>query len=149
MTYRLERRQVVPRPLDETFAFYQDPRNLAQITPRWLHFRMVSTESLTMRRGLRVHYRIRPFGFPQRWTSEITEYDPPHRFVDEQVVGPYRSWRHEHMFRAAGGGTEIIDVIEYTLPFGVLGRAAHALLIARQLRAIFDYRMRVVAATLR
>ena len=149
MTYRLERRQVVPRPLEETFAFYADPRNLAHITPRWLHFRMLCGEALTMRRGLRVHYRIRPLGFPQRWTSEITEYDPPHRFVDEQVLGPYRTWRHIHEFRAVGGGTEIIDVVEYELPLGAVGRAAHALFVARQLRAIFAHRARVIAETLR
>jgi ligand-binding SRPBCC domain-containing protein len=147
--YRLERRQVVPRPLHETFAFYQDPRNLVHITPRWLHFRMVCGEALTMRRGLRVDYRIRPLGFPQRWTSEITEYDPPRCFVDEQVLGPYRSWRHVHKFRAVGGGTEIIDVVEYELPFGAVGRVAHTLVVARQLRAIFAHRARVVAEMLR
>src|SRR5690606_29899362 len=75
-TYRLERRQVVSRPLEQAFAFYEQPRNLCRITPRWLQFRMVSGEALSMRRGLRIHYRIRPLGVPQRWTSEITEYDP-------------------------------------------------------------------------
>lgn len=148
-TYRIERRQVVPRPPEETFAFYEQPRNLGRITPRWLKFRMVCGEALTMRRGLRIHYRIHPLGFPQRWTSEITEYDPPRRFVDEQVVGPYRRWRHIHEFRPVGNGTEIIDVVEYELPFGRLGRLAHALFVARQLRTIFDYRERIVAEMMR
>lgn len=147
--YRIERRQVVSRPLEETFAFYETPRNLCRITPRWLKFRMMAGEAVTMRRGLRVHYRIRPLGLPQRWTSEITEYDPPHRFVDEQVRGPYRRWRHVHEFRPVGAATEIVDVVEYEMPFGVLGRLIHAVVVGRQLRAIFDFRARAVAELMR
>ena len=145
MQFTIERRQVVPMPLAETFAFYAEPRNLARITPRWLHFRMVCGESLTMRKGLRIHYRIRPFGIPQRWTSEITEFDPPHRFVDEQIEGPYRSWRHVHEFREVAGGTEIFDRVAYELPLGPLGRIAHALVVRRQLQSIFGYRERTIA----
>jgi ligand-binding SRPBCC domain-containing protein len=87
---------------------------------------------------------VRPLGFPQRWTSEITEWDPPAKFVDEQRKGPYRSWHHEHTFRAVDGGTEIRDRVEYALPFGPLGRIAHAALVRRQLEAIFDHREEVV-----
>ena len=147
--HRIERRQVVSRPLEETFAFYQEPRNLGRITPRWLRFRMVCGEALKMRRGVRIHYRIHPFGVPQRWTSEITEYEPPFRFVDEQVVGPYKRWRHVHEFRPVGGGTEIVDVVEYELPLGALGRLMHTLVVARQLRRIFNYRERVIGEMLR
>ncbi len=147
--HRIERRQVVARSLEETFAFYAQPRNLGRITPRWLRFRLVCGEALTMRRGLRIHYRIHPFGFPQRWTSEITEYDPPFRFVDEQVVGPYKRWRHVHEFRALGDATEIVDTVEYELPLGRLGRLAHSLIVGRQLRTIFDYRERIVAEMMR
>jgi ligand-binding SRPBCC domain-containing protein len=157
----LERRQRVARPLAEVFAFYSDPRNLARITPGWLGFRIVGYDvpagpegsaqagvAPAMRRGLRIEYRVRPLGVPQRWVSEITEWEPPARFVDEQVVGPYRRWRHEHGFRAVNGGTEITDRVEYALPFGPLGRVVERLLVARQLRAIFDHRARVVDETL-
>jgi ligand-binding SRPBCC domain-containing protein len=147
--YVLDRTQFVPVPLDRTFEFYAEPRNLARITPKWLGFRIVGfddgeTADATMRRGLRIHYRVKPLGFPQRWTSEITEWDPPGKFVDEQRAGPYRSWHHEHTFRAVDGGTEIRDRVEYALPFGPLGRIAHALLVRRQLEAIFDHREEVV-----
>ncbi len=143
MTCVLERKTRVRRPLEETFRFFAAPRNLAEITPGWLAFRLLDTGDLEMRRGLRLHYRIRPLGFPQRWTSEITVWDPPHRFVDEQVEGPYRAWRHTHEFRALpDGGTEVRDRVEYELPFGLIGRLAHALLVKHQLRAIFDYRAR-------
>lgn len=143
MTYVLERTTRVRRPLEETFRFFADPRNLAEITPGWLAFRLIGSGDFEMRRGLRLHYRIRPLGFPQRWTSEITVWDPPHRFVDEQVEGPYREWRHTHAFHALpDGGTEVRDRVDYALPFGPLGRIAHALLVKHQLRAIFDYRAR-------
>jgi ligand-binding SRPBCC domain-containing protein len=139
----LNRVQSVPRPHEEVFAFFSDPDNLARITPPWLGFRM-RTPRQEMRQGLRIAYRIRPLGVPQRWRSEITLWDPPHRFVDEQVRGPYRSWHHLHEFHAVDGGTEIRDTVRYTLPLGPLGRLAHALVVRRQLESIFAYRARVI-----
>jgi len=139
----LSRRQLVPRPLDEVFGFFSNPANLARITPPWLGFRMV-TPLQEMREGLLIDYRIRPLGIPQRWRSAITLWDPPNRFVDEQVVGPYRSWHHLHEFLAVEDGTEIRDVVRYALPLGPLGRLAHALMVRRQLESIFAYRERVI-----
>jgi ligand-binding SRPBCC domain-containing protein len=146
--YHLRRRQVVELPLSDVFQFHADPRNLARITPAWLSFRIVNEGELVMAQGLRIDYRIRPLGFPQRWTSLITEWDPPHRFVDEQLTGPYRRWHHLHEFRAVADGTEIADHVTYALPFGPLGRMAHWLFVARQLRAIFDHRERAVRRAL-
>ncbi len=143
--YRLERRQRVPRPIDEVFPFYADPRNLARLTPPWLEFRLVSAGELAIRPGLRIDYSIRALGVRRRWTSEITVWQPPVRFVDEQVRGPYRSWHHLHEFWQIRTGTEIRDVVTYRLPFGLLGRLAHALLVRRRLEEIFAYRERVVA----
>lgn len=139
MEYTLHRVQQVATPLDETFEFFARPGNLARITPPWLAFTMVSDEA-DMRQGLRIEYRIRPLGIPQKWVSEITAYDPPHRFVDEQRSGPYARWHHEHRFRAVNGATEVTDTVTYALPFGPLGRLAHALFVRRQLEAIFAYR---------
>ena len=112
MEYTLHRVQRVPTPLDRTFDFFSRPENLARITPPWLGFRMVSSD-VAMRAGLRIEYRVKPLGFPQPWLSEITLYEPPHRFVDEQVRGPYRRWHHDHRFRAADGGTEVTDTVTY------------------------------------
>ena len=139
MQYTLHRVQTVASPMDATFDFFSRPENLGRITPPWLDFRMVSDDA-DMREGLRIEYRVRPLGFPQKWVSEITAYEPPHRFVDEQVVGPYKSWHHEHRFRAVDGGTEVTDTVTYALPFGPLGRLVHWLLVRRQLESIFDYR---------
>jgi len=141
--FNVERTQRVPRSLDEVFAFFAAPGNLARITPSWLGFQIV-TPDVEMRQGLTIEYRIRPLGLPQRWVSEITLWDPPRRFVDEQRRGPYRRWRHLHEFRAVEGGTEIRDRVTYELPLGPLGRVAHALFVRRQLEAIFAYRERVV-----
>ena len=139
MEYTLHRTQWVPVPLQDTFDFFSRPENLGKITPPWLGFRMVSDDA-DMREGLIIEYRVKPLGFPQKWVSEITAYDPPHRFVDEQRHGPYRKWHHEHRFRAADDGTEIIDTVTYALPFGPLGRLAHTLFVRRQLESIFRYR---------
>ena len=142
--YRLARSLFVPRPLDQVFPFFAEPRNLARITPPWLGFRIVTDGDLTMRQGLEISYRIHPLGIPQRWTSRISVWDPPQRFVDEQLRGPYRDWHHLHEFREVAGGTEIRDEVTYELPFGVLGRIAHRLIVRRQLESIFDHRERVV-----
>jgi ligand-binding SRPBCC domain-containing protein len=142
--YRLARSLFVPRPLDQVFPFFAEPRNLARITPPWLGFRIVTDGDLTMRQGLEISYRIHPLGLPQRWTSRISVWDPPQRFVDEQLRGPYRDWHHLHEFREVAGGTEIRDEVTYELPFGALGRIAHRLIVRRQLESIFDHRERVV-----
>ncbi len=144
--YALARKQVVPAPLDDVFAFFAEPRNLARITPPWLKFQLVEPRNPVMATGLRLRYRIRPFGVPQTWVSEITEYRPGEYFVDEQRRGPYREWRHAHVFLPQGNATVVMDTVDYALPFGVLGRLVHALVVRRQLEGIFDYRDAAIRA---
>ncbi len=145
--YTLSTKQRVARPLDTVFAFYAEPRNLARLTPPSLGFRLVDPSEPVMARGLRLTYRIRPLGIPMTWVSEITEYDPPHWFADEQRRGPYAYWHHEHTFRAVDGGTEVADEVTYGLPFGPVGRLVHALVVRRQLAAIFSFRETAVRET--
>lgn len=181
-TYLLHRIVVVPRPLEEVFAFFADPGNLARITPPWLAFEMVGwrdpsppamatgspsgsvqdaagmegpegaretspafasrpTDRPIMAEGLQLDYEVRPLLVPQRWTSVITVWEPPNRFTDEQLRGPYSLWRHEHMFAPEAGGTRVEDRVEYALPFGGIGRLAHMLLVRHQLRRIFEFRL--------
>ncbi len=135
---------VVPLPLEQVFAVFEDPRNLASITPPWLNFSIKSAD-IQLRRGAEIDYTIRWAGVPLSWKTLITEYDPPRLFVDEQARGPYKMWRHRHSFRAIDEGTEIWDRVDYALPFGILGRAAHALLVRRQLQGIFTYRQEALA----
>jgi len=144
----LERRQWLPLALDQTFAFFAEPENLPRITPPWLGFRILTPRPLRMARGLRIDYRVRVLGVPVRWRSLISVYDPPHRFCDVQLAGPYRRWEHTHRFQAEGGGTLVHDRVVYDPPLGPLGGALDALLIRRQLDAIFGYRRERIAALL-
>ena len=98
--------------------------------------------------GSLIEYRLRVRGLPMRWSSEISEWDPPHRFVDTQLRGPYALWRHQHIFVPEGGGTRIIDDVEYALPFGILGRVVHALIVRRDVESIFDFRRHRLAELL-
>lgn len=147
--YILECEMSAPLSVREAFEIFEDPYNLAKITPPWLNFRITSDGKLEMRRGAEITYRIRWAGIPLSWKTAITEYEPPFFFVDEQARGPYRYWRHRHTFRPTEGGTIVGDRVEYALPFGWLGRIVHALFLRRQLRQIFAYRQKALAALMR
>ena len=119
-TYQLIREQWVPQPLEEAFAFFSRPENLQAITPGWLDFRIYRVEN-ELHTGSLIEYRLRWHGIPMRWTSEITDWSPPDRFIDNQIRGPYARWHHEHRFTAENGGTRIRDEVQYALPFGIAG----------------------------
>src|SRR5262249_37322421 len=107
--FRLSAALVVPGPIDDVFAFFADAGHLEAITPPWLRFRVLRVAPPAVRRGTLIDYALRLHGLPLRWRSEISAWEPPHRFVDEQRRGPYRRWHHEHTFRAVAGGTEVRD----------------------------------------
>ena len=137
-----------PVPLARVFEFFEDARNLEKITPPWLNFRIVNPDGIRMRAGAEIDYVIRWMGVPMKWKTVIAEYDPPHRFVDEQARGPYSLWHHEHTFEETAGGVLIRDRVDYRLPLGWAGRIAHAVLVKRQLLEIFRYRQRTIAQIL-
>lgn len=147
-TYTLQRRQFFPRPRDEVFPFFADAGNLQAITPQFLHFEYLTPLPVEMRPGTLIDYRIRLLGLPMRWRTRIDEFDPPRRFVDVQLRGPYRMWHHTHEFREVEGGTLMIDLVRYQMPLGPLGRLVHLLLVRRLLDQIFDYRRRTLAERL-
>jgi ligand-binding SRPBCC domain-containing protein len=144
----LQREQWIPRPLDDVFAFFSDAKNLGAITPPWLGFRILIPEPIVMRSGAKIVYMLRWHGFPVRWVTEITRWDPPTGFDDVQLKGPYSLWHHNHSFQPIDGGTLICDTVRYALPFGLLGRLAHACVVKAELDAIFDYRARKVSELL-
>lgn len=132
----------VPRGREETFAFFSDAHNLERITPRFLKFRVLTPAPIELREGVLIDYALRVRGVPLRWRSEITVWDPPHRFVDRQVRGPYRRWVHEHRFVSLDGGETLVeDRVEYAVPGG---RLVHALFVKRDVQAIFAYRTAVL-----
>ena len=143
----LEREQWVPRSVEETFDLYADAFALESITPPWLGFRVTTPRPLEVSAGTYIDYRLRLHGVPVTWRSEITLWNPPHEFIDEQVSGPYRSWHHTHRFEAEGEGTRILDGVRYELPLGPVGRVGLPL-VRRDLRRIFDYRRDAVARLL-
>jgi ligand-binding SRPBCC domain-containing protein len=143
--YRLERSQVVQRTLAEVFAFFADPSNLQQLTPAFLGFRILTPLPIVMREGTVIDYRLRVRGLPLRWRTVIERYEPMREFVDVQVRGPYRVWRHTHEFREVRGGTEVRDLVEYSLPLGVVGQVVHEVVVRRDLDRIFAYRQSVIA----
>ena len=136
----LEREQILPAGIDQTFAFFADASNLEALTPPWLHFRIVGTGEIEMAEGALIEYRLRLHGVPIRWRTRIEEWCPTERFVDRQISGPYELWHHTHTFRERDGATEMRDLVCYRLPFGPLGEIGHRLLVRRDLERIFDYR---------
>jgi len=145
--YVLERETIVPRPLAEVFAFFSEAGNLEKITPPWLSFRILTPLPIRMERGTNIAYELRLRGLRLRWLTRIEQWNPPHEFVDVQVKGPYKLWRHTHRFAEVEGGTRVTDRIQYALPFGPVGRLGHWL-VARDLAKIFDYRERRVRSLL-
>lgn len=131
----------LPRPREEVFPFFADAHNLERITPPLLRFRIVTPDPIEMRTGTLIDYRMRIRGLPVRWRSEITVWDPPHRFVDEQRRGPYRVWIHEHTFDEHDGGTLCHDRVRYAHLGGSL---VHRFLVRPDIEKIFEHRREVL-----
>jgi ligand-binding SRPBCC domain-containing protein len=131
----------LPRPVDEVFPFFADIYNLERLTPPFLKFSVITPAPVAMAAGARIRYRLRLHGIPISWESEITAWEPPHRFVDEQRSGPYRKWKHEHRFVERDGGTDVTDHVDYAVLGGSL---INSLLVAPDVRKIFAYRTRVL-----
>jgi ligand-binding SRPBCC domain-containing protein len=139
---RLHRETSVNAPLGETFAFFADAANLERLTPSWLRFSIETPLPIAMQAGTTIRYGIRVHGIPIRWVSVIEVWEPGERFVDRQLRGPYRWWRHEHIFRGDGARTRVIDDVEYAPPVAWLAGP----FVRRDVERIFDYRQRTLAA---
>ena len=138
--HTLDAEMWLPLAIDKVFAFFSDAHNLEQLTPSYVHFEVLTPRPIEMRAGVRLDYRLRIRGVPIRWGSEITIWEPPHLFVDEQRRGPYRFWVHRHEFADKDGGTLVRDHVDY-MPRGWLcAPLINRLVVAPDLKAIFDYR---------
>ena len=144
MTYELDRTALIPAPRDKVFSFFEDPNNLYKLTPEELGLQITHLDDLPVRRDFRIEYTIKWLFVRLKWVTRITQYEPPELFADIQEEGPYQSWRHEHFFEEAGDQTIMRDHVQYELPFGILGSVAHRVLVADQLRQIFDYRAHAI-----
>ena len=145
----LRREQRLSGTPDEVFEFFAQPRNLEPMTPPLLRFRVVTPEPIAMGQGTLIRYRLRVHGLPVGWLTEITEWAPPYRFVDEQIKGPYALWHHTHTFEPTGDGDTLMrDVVRYRIGFGPLGSLADRLIVRRDVEKIFDFRARRIPALL-
>lgn len=145
----LERRAWLPRPRAEVFAFFAGPRNLELVNPPAVRLAWVTPPPPLLSAGAVFTFSLRLAGVPVRWRAFIREFDPPFRFVDVQLLGPFARWEHRHRFVAGpleeGSGPEgtwVEDRVTYRLPLGAAGRLAHALGVRRRLAALFDHRER-------
>jgi ligand-binding SRPBCC domain-containing protein len=134
--------QWLPRPLVELFPFFADAANLERITPPWLGFHILTPPPIEMRPGALIDYRLRVRGIPLRWRTRIAVWEPPGRFVDEQVRGPYRRWVHEHTFVERDGGALCRDSVRYAVPGGEL---VHRWLVRPDVERIFAWRQQALA----
>ena len=133
--------QTVPLPLEKCWAFFSTPQNLRHITPPYLGFSDINASNTSMYAGQIIMHKIRPFSWlPMDWITEITHVNEPFYFIDEQRLGPYKFWHHEHHFEKVDKGTLITDKIYYKLYGGIIGRAINKLKIKEDLEAIFLYR---------
>jgi ligand-binding SRPBCC domain-containing protein len=146
----LERTQRLEVPAELAFEFYAQASNLEAITPPWLGFRMITPGRIQMRAGALIDYRLKLHGVPVRWRTRIETWEPPVRFVDMQLRGPYALWEHTHTFTREGDGGAVLigDRVRYALPLGPLGGLAHAAFVRRDLERIFNYRAKAVAGLL-
>ncbi len=139
--FTLETTTRISAPIDEVWPFFSNARNLERLTPAFLEFEVLTPDPIEMEVGTRIDYKLRIRGLPIRWQSEITAWEPQHRFVDEQRRGPYKAWIHEHTFEAEGDATIARDFVQYD---HVGGRLANRLMVGPDVRRIFAYREKVL-----
>lgn len=129
---------IIERPIEEVFSFFSRAENLEKITPPWLHFNIVTPTPISMEKGALIDYRLKLHGIPIKWRTEIESWQPPHRFVDQQLRGPYKKWFHEHTFESLGPNRTLAkDNVHYIPRFGSL---VHKYFIRPDLEKIFGYR---------
>ena len=138
--YELRRQVIIPAPIEDVFSFFSDAENLNAITPAWLDFRILTPLPIRMEKNVLIDYSLKLLGFRVSWKTEIVEWQPPDRFVDRQIKGPYRVWEHMHMFAENNGGTQMTDIVRYAVPGFVLSPLIHFLFVRPRLEKIFSFR---------
>lgn len=139
--YRLETIQKLPISINDAWQFLSDPKNLKRITPDYMGFKIVKGAESSMYAGQIIEYVVTPlFGISTTWVTEITHVKEPEYFVDEQRFGPYALWHHKHFIKPIENGVEMVDIVDYKIPFGFLGQLAQPLIVSPKLKEIFEYR---------
>ena len=134
----------INKPLDEVFAFFSKAENLNKLTPSELQFEILTPSPIAMKKGSLIDYRIKLSGIPFKWKTEICEWNPPYKFADQQLKGPYAKWYHEHIFSEEDGKTIMIDKITYLSKGWILAPLLHFLFVDKRVKEIFTYREKVL-----
>lgn len=144
--YQFKRSQKIPATIDEVWDFISSPANLKEITPDYMGFDITSEDlPEKMYPGMIISYIVKPLlGIPTTWVTEITKVTDKAYFIDEQRVGPYKLWHHQHFIEPIAGGVMMRDIVSYQPPFGILGSIMNSLVIRKKLKEIFDYRVQAV-----
>lgn len=146
--HTLTRSITISRPLREVFDFFADAGNLERITPPELNFHIITPQPIEIEKGTLIDYRLSLRGLPMKWRTEISVWNPPFEFVDQQLNGPYKQWIHRHKFTELEDGRTLIeDEVRYCLPLEPIGDVVH-FIIRRELNYIFDHRQKAVAKLL-
>ncbi len=146
--HTLTRSITISRPLREVFDFFADAGNLERITPPELNFHIITPQPIDIEKGTLIDYSLKLRGLPMKWRTEISVWDPPFEFVDQQLSGPYKQWIHRHRFTELEKGKTLIDdEVRYRLPLEPLGDVVH-FIVRRELNYIFDHRQKTVAELL-
>ena len=143
-TYTFQSTTLVNAPLDKVFDFFSKAENLQTITPPWLNFKILTPTPIEMKVGQLIDYRLKLYGILVKWQTEITVWDPPLRFVDRQLKGPYKVWEHEHRFEETGEGVRITDTVNYQVPGWILAPLIRRFFVKRDVEKIFAHRERVI-----
>jgi ligand-binding SRPBCC domain-containing protein len=140
MNYEYYSEMKIDAPIDEVFDFFSQAVNLEKITPPWLKFKILTSEPIKMEIGTIIDYRLSLYGFPINWRTKITHWDPPHRFIDSQLKGPYKQWIHEHSFSEVEGGCLMQDKVEYQIHGWIISSLIDYLFVRKDIERIFSFR---------
>ena len=139
--YHLRKKQHLPISVEEAWSFFSNPKQLSGLTPAWMHFEILSQPDSSLYPGMITTYRLRPFpGIRMNCMTEITHVKERELFVDEQRLGPYRFWHHEHHFAEIDGGVELTDIVHYVMPYGILGKIVHQFSVEKKIQKVFRFR---------
>ena len=139
--YQIKSKQILPMMLDDAWNFFSNPKNLSKITPPWLNLKITSDLPDKMYEGMIITYKVYPFlGISANWVTEITQLKDRKFFIDEQRLGPYKFWHHQHHLKEDDQGIEIIDIVNYAIPFDPISRLLNKLIVRKRIEEIFEYR---------
>lgn len=138
--YYFQTETIFQKPIEKIFSFFSKAENLEVITPPHLKFKILTPLPIEMKKGALIEYQLKIYYIPFRWITKITAWEPPHRFVDVQLKGPYRRWIHEHIFEEIESGTKMTDIVEYAVPGGILAPMINLLFVKRDIQKIFSFR---------